>query len=169
MDEIPLLQKDGRLTTSHKKKERLKKETLTFKDAQNALQIGILAEHPDAQDMSLRQLAAIVDADKTIVKTHLETYRDIIPRMTDERRAWFKENRVRIFEGIIDLSCEVLITQVKNGELNGRDITKAIETLTKLGRLEQGKSTENIAHAHHVTSNTPEIAQILIDPPKDKE
>lgn len=134
----------------------------------NAIQTGSIAEELD-DNITLRELSAKIETDKNTAKGHLEAYRDIIPRMHEERQAWFQENKPRILAGIVDLACEELIKQIRNGELIGRDLTKAIDTLTRLGRLEQGKSTENIAHAHHVTSNPPEMSQILIDPPKDKE
>jgi hypothetical protein len=118
--------------------------------------------------MTLRELANKIQTDKNTVKGHLEAYHDILPRMEETRQRWFEQNKAKILRGIVDLACEELIKQIRIGELSGRDLTKAIETLTKLGRLEQGKSTENIAHAHHVTGNAPEMSQILIDPPKDK-
>lgn len=118
--------------------------------------------------MTLRELSAKIETDKNTVKGHLEAYKDIIPRMEESRQIWFEENKPKILRGIVDLACEELIKQIRNGELVGRDLTKAIDTLSRLGRLEQGKSTENIAHAHTVTSNTPPcIAEISIDPPTE--
>ena len=119
--------------------------------------------------MTVKELSRKIEADKATVKTHLEAYHDIIPRMHEERQSWFQENKPKILAGIVDLACEELIRQIKQGELSGRDLTKAIDTLTRLGRLEQGKSTENIAHAHTVTSNNaPCITEISIDPPTEE-
>ena len=160
-----IIMTSGRKTSVKKKVD---KERYTIEQFGNAIQIGAEIEEDD--NITLRELAQKVMVDKGTVKSHVEIYQKALPSMQSEaRHSWFIRNECKIYESIKDLACEKLIEQIKAGELKGKELTNAIDVLTRVGRLQAGKSTENIAHAHTVTPSPPDIATIMIEPPSKKE
>ncbi len=165
-----IIMKEGRhRNVKGKEKSR---DRYTVEQFGNALQIGAEIEEDD--NITLRELAQKVMVDKNTVKSHVEIYQKALPAMQSESRyQWFIRNECKIYESIKELACEKLIEQIENGELKGKELTNAIDVLTRVGRLQANKSTENIAHSHTVTpnqgTNSTNVASIMIDPPSKKD
>jgi hypothetical protein len=161
-----IVMKEGKLKTPQKKAN---KDRYSIEDFGNAIQIGAQIEEDDS--ITLKELARQVMVDKNTVKSHVEVYQKMLPAMQSEaRHSWFVRNECKIYESIKDLACEKLIEKIRAGELQGKELTNAIDVLTRVGRLQAGKSTENIAHAHTVTpQQSIDVAQITMQPPPKKE